>query len=83
MTNVSSISDRLPKVYDNQYYGHLNDILECDFESFKLVMFYVKWYKLQMNERDPDRTIIEHDNGFTMVDTRSFERGIDYYVLPS
>jgi hypothetical protein len=36
-----------------------------------------------MNERDPDRTVILHDNGFTMVNTRSFEPGTDHYVLPS
>jgi len=36
-----------------------------------------------MNERDPDRTVILHDNGFTMVNTRSFELGTNHYVLPS
>jgi len=36
-----------------------------------------------MNERDPDRTVILHDNGFTMVNTRSFEPGTDHYVVPS
>ena len=33
--------------------------------------------------RDPDRTIIEHDNIFTMVNTRLFEPGTNPYVLPS
>ena len=36
-----------------------------------------------MNERDLYRTIIEHDNGFTMVNTRLFEPRTDPYVLPS
>jgi hypothetical protein len=45
-TNVSSRSDRHPKVSENRYYGFLDDILECDFKSFKLVIFNVKWYKL-------------------------------------
>jgi hypothetical protein len=36
-----------------------------------------------MNEHDPDRTIILHDNRFTMVNTRSFEPGTYHYVLPS
>ena len=36
-----------------------------------------------MNQRDPDRTIIEHDNGFTMVNTRLFEPRTEPYVLPS
>ena len=36
-----------------------------------------------MNERDLDRTIIMHDNGLTMVNTRSFEPRIDPHVLPS
>ena len=35
-----------------------------------------------MNQRDPDRTSIEHDNGFTMVNTMLFEPGMDPYVLP-
>jgi hypothetical protein len=36
-----------------------------------------------MHERDPERTVIEHDNGFTMVNTREFEPGIGPYVFPS
>ena len=34
-----------------------------------------------MNKFDPNRTIIEHDNGFAMVNTRLFELGIEPYVL--
>ena len=83
MTNVSSKSDRQPKVSNNRYYGYLNDILECDSESFKLVLVNVKWYRLQMNERALDRIVIKHDNRFTMVNTRSFEPVIDCNVLPS
>jgi hypothetical protein len=30
----------------NRYYGFLNDIIECDFNSFKLFFFDVKWYRL-------------------------------------
>ena len=36
-----------------------------------------------MHERDLERTVIEHDNGFTMVNTRAFELGTKTYVLPS
>ena len=36
-----------------------------------------------MNEHDPERTIIEHANGFTMVNTRALKLGTDPYVLPS
>ena len=36
-----------------------------------------------MNQRDPNRTIIEHDNGFTMVNTRLLDPGTEPYVLPS
>ena len=36
-----------------------------------------------MNQRDLDRTIIEHDNVLTMVNTRLLEPGIEPYVLPS
>ena len=75
VTNVSSRSDR--------YYGYLEDILQNEFKSFKVVLFIFKWYKLRLNQRDPDRTIIEHDNGFTMVNTRLFELGAEPYVLPS
>ena len=46
-------------------------------------MLIVKWYMLQLNQCDPDRTIIEHDNGFTMVNARLFEPGTEPYVLPS
>ena len=83
VTNVSSRSDKHPKVYENRYYGYLEDILECDFNSFKVVLFEVKVYRLQMNERDAERTVIEHANGFTMVNTRALEPGTNSYVLPS
>ena len=46
-------------------------------------MFVVKWGRLRLNQHDPDRTIIEHDNGFTMVNTRLFKQGTEPYVLPS
>ena len=36
-----------------------------------------------MHEHDPERNVIEHDNGFTMVNTRAFEPGTKPYVLPS
>ena len=36
-----------------------------------------------MNEHDPKRTVIEHANGFTMVNTRALESGIEPYVLSS
>ena len=36
-----------------------------------------------MNQRDLNKTIIEHDNGITMVNTRLFELGTEPYVLPS
>jgi len=42
VTNVSSRSDKRPREYENRYYGFLNDIIECDFKSFKLVLFDVK-----------------------------------------
>jgi hypothetical protein len=74
-TNISSRSKRNPKETENRYYGHLEDIIECDFNSFKIVLFEVKWCKLWMHELDPERTIIEHDNGFTMVNTRALEPG--------
>ena len=76
VTNVSSRSDRHPEETDNRYYGHLEDIIECNFYSFKIVLFEVKWYRLQMHERDFERISIEHANEFTMVNTGEFEPGI-------
>ena len=35
-----------------------------------------------MNECDLERTIIEHANRFTMVNTRALEPKIEPYVLP-
>ena len=83
VTNVSSRSDKHPELSENRYYGYLEDILHCDFNSFKVVMFIFKWYKLWLNWCDPNKTIIGHDNGFTMVNTSLFEPGENPYVLPS
>ena len=82
VTNVSSRSDRHLELSENQYYGYMEDILQCEFNS-KVVMFVVKWYMLRLNQRDPDKTIIEHGNGFTMVNTRLFEPGTKPYLFPS
>jgi hypothetical protein len=46
VTNISSRSDRNLKEIENRYYVHLEDIIECDFNSFKIVLFEVKWYRL-------------------------------------
>jgi len=74
VTNVSSRSDKHPRESENRYYGFFDNILECDFNSFKLVLFDVKWYMLRINECDPKRTIIQHaPNGFTMVNTSIVE----------
>ena len=75
VTNVSSRSDKHWQVYENLYYGYLEDIIECDFNSFKIVLFEVKWYRLRMNERDPERTVTEHATVFTMVNIRALELG--------
>ena len=82
VTNVSSRSDRHPKLSKYRYYGYLEDIIQCDLKSFKVVVFVFKWYRLRLNQRDPDRTIIEHDNGFTMVNTRFLEPVMEAYVIP-
>ena len=81
VTNFSYRSDRHIELPEKWYYGYLEDILQCDFKSFKVVLFIVKWYRLQLNQRDPDRTIIEHDNGFTMVNTSLFDPKTEPYVL--
>ena len=84
VTNISSRTDIHPQRSENRYYGILDDILECDFNSFKVVLFVVKWFRLRLNRNDSYRTVIEHDSGFTMINTRSFEPvGDEPYVLPS
>jgi len=75
VTNVSSRSYKHPKVFENWYYAYLEDIFECDFKSFLIGLLNVKWYMIQMNEHDPSRDVIEHANGFTMVNTRNIELG--------
>ena len=54
-----------------------------DFNSFKIVLFEVKWYMLRMNERDPGRTVIEHANGFSMVNRRELESITEPYFILS
>ena len=73
VTNVSYRTNRHPEVSENRYYGYLEDFIQCEFKSFKVVLFIVKWYRLRLKQHDPDRTIIDHDNEFTMVNTRLFE----------
>ena len=41
VTNISSRTDIHPQQSKNQYYVILDDILECDFNSFKIVFFFV------------------------------------------
>lgn len=84
VTNISSRNDIHPQQSENRYSDILDDILECDFNSFKLVLFIVKWYRLRLNQNNPNRTVIEHDSRFTMINTRSFEPvGDEPYALPS
>ena len=80
--NVSSRSSRHPELSENWYYGYLEDIIQCDVNSFNLFLFVFKWYRLWLNQRDLDRTIIKHDNVFTMVNTRLFDPRTEPYVLP-
>jgi hypothetical protein len=83
VTNVSYRSDSRPQEYENIYYGFLIDIIDCDFNSFKLVLFDYKWYRLRMHEHDEERTIIKHSNGFPMIKTTFFEKTNDHYVFPT
>jgi hypothetical protein len=36
-----------------------------------------------MHERNEERIVIQHANGFPMIKTMMFERGHDHYVFPS
>jgi len=42
VTNVSSRSDKHPELSENRYYGYLEYIIDCEFKSFKLILFVVK-----------------------------------------
>jgi hypothetical protein len=65
----------------NIYYGFLNDIIDYEFNPFKLVLFDVKWYRLGMHEHDYERTIIQHAHGFMMIKKIVFEKTNDRYVF--
>ena len=84
VTDISSRTNIHPQRSKNRYYGILNDMLECEFNSFKIVLFFVKWFRLRLNRNDPDRIFIKDDSGFTIINTRSFQPvGDESYVLPS
>jgi hypothetical protein len=72
VTNVSSRNGMHPKETENRYYWYLEDIIQCDFNSFKIVLFEVKWYMLRMHECDLEIIFIEHANVFNIVDTKEF-----------
>ena len=58
--------------------------LTVTLKSFKIILFVVKWYRLWLNWFDLDRAIIEHANGFTMVNTKSPKpRTLEPYFLPN
>ena len=83
VTNISSRIDIHSQQSKNWYYGILHDIIECDFNSFKLFLYIVKWYRLRLNQNDPNKTAIQQDSGFTMINTRSFDlvRNKSYVLL--
>ena len=45
--NVYSRSDKHPEVSKNMYYGYFEYISECEFNSFKVVLFEIKWYRYE------------------------------------
>lgn len=46
VTNISSRNDLYPQESQNLYFGILVDILGYEFNSFKLFLFIIKWYRL-------------------------------------
>ncbi len=52
---------------------YLKDLLECNFKLFKIALLDIKWYMIQNSEHGLETTIIEYDNGFTMVNRRNIE----------
>ena len=48
VTNISSRTNRHLEVSKNQYYGYLEDIIQCDFKSFKVVLFVVKMVQVMI-----------------------------------
>lgn len=68
-------------IFDLSYYGYLEDILDIDLKSVKVVLFKVMWYRLFL--QSDERTIIDNDNGFTIVNTIRHELGTKPYLLLS
>jgi len=56
-------------------------MLKLDFNFLKVVFFEVRWYILLL--QGVDITIIDHDNGFTMINTTRHELSTHQYVLSS
>ena len=83
ITNVSSRRDIHPWGTINNYYGYLDGIIECEFNSFKLVMLDFKWYRLLLHGCDEDRIVIENSNRFLVIKTILFENKNDRYVFSS
>jgi hypothetical protein len=59
----------------------LEDILDVDLKSFKVVLFKFKWYILFL--QGDERTIIDHDNGFAMINTTRYDLSTNPCVLTS
>ena len=81
VTNISHRGDRHSVTSNLRYYGYLEDTLDIDFKSFKVVLFKWRWYILLL--QGDERTIIDHDNIFAMINTNRYEPNTDPYVLPS
>ena len=81
VTNISHMGDKHPVTSDLRYYGYFENILDIEIKSFKVVLFKVRWYILLL--QGDERTFIDHENGFTMINTNRYEPNTEPYVLPS
>jgi hypothetical protein len=69
--NISHKGDRHPVTTNIRYYGYLEDILELDFNSSKVVLFKIRWYWVLL--QGVERTNIDHDKIFTMTNITRHE----------
>jgi hypothetical protein len=81
VTDTSHGGDKHMITSDFRYYAYLEDILDVDFKSFKVVLFKVRWYIFF--PQDDEMIVIDHDNGFIMIKTTRYDPNLDPFVLPN
>jgi len=76
----SHVRDGNIKTDTLRYYGLIEDILELNFRSFKVVLFEAKWFRNIVVGNHP--TTYMHENGFCIINHTRFEQTDEPYVFP-